>query len=352
MADLEIVFDWVAVPVIGLDADLLISSANKEAHKAFPDLKHSSSIETVISNKAKFKKLLHEALDEQDEITTSLSLSQGFGKEYLVTIRAVAPAEETGKTALVLTFEDRSSLQDAKAMRSEFVANVSHEIRSPLTAISGFVETLQGPARDDANMREVFLGMMGKEVTRMTNLVSDLLSLSKVEVKQRRAPKKTIDPNLIIREAQESAMPYAQKRGKTLGVDIKGTLPEIPGNHGDLVRMLINLMENAVNYSREGSVVTLDARYMENESPLGRPAVCISVFDQGEGIAAEEIPRLTERFYRVDKSRSRNVGGTGLGLAIVKHILLRHRGKLEIMSVPGEGSEFRVCLPLARSKVK
>ena len=348
MASLESVFDGVAVPVIGLGADMVIVSANAEARKAFPAIEKSTQVERAISDKPKFFKLLEEAMETKGEITTSLSLSEGFGKEYLVTLRSVDPNETSNKTALVLTFEDRSSLQDVKAMRSEFVANVSHEIRSPLTAISGFVETMQGPARDDPDMRDMFLGMMGKEVVRMTNLVSDLLSLSKVEVKQRRAPKKIVDPNLIIREAQESANTYAVKRGNTLVVHIEGKLPEIPGNHGDLVRMLINLMENAVNYSREGSEVSLDARLLDSASPLGKPAICIAIRDQGEGIAAEDIPRLTERFYRVDKSRSRNVGGTGLGLAIVKHILLRHRGQIEISSVPGEGSEFRVYLPLKK----
>ncbi len=352
MTDLKSVFDAVATPVIGLDADLAIVFANREARKAFPDIAHGKPVGAAVSDKRKFIKQLEKALKTKDEITTSLSLSAGFGKDYQITLRAVNPAGTTGKTALVLTFEDRSPLRDVKAMRSEFVANVSHEIRSPLTAISGFVETLQGPARDDAKAREMFLGMMGKEVTRMTNLVSDLLSLSKVEVKERRAPKKMVDPNLIIGEACESATAYAHKRGKALAVHSAAKLPEIPGNHGDLVRMLINLMENAVNYSRERSEITLAARFEKTNSPLGRPAVCISIRDQGEGIAAEEIPRLTERFYRVDKSRSRNVGGTGLGLAIVKHILRRHRGRIEITSVPGEGSEFRVWLPLAKPKKK
>jgi two-component system phosphate regulon sensor histidine kinase PhoR len=349
---LEIIFDGIAVPVIGLDDELKIISANRKARKAFPAIAHSNSVEAAITKKAKFKKKLQEAVKTKGKITTSISLSKGFGKEYLVTIRATPQAGEEAKTALVLTFEDRSSLLDAKAMRSEFVANVSHEIRSPLTAISGFVETMQGPARDNPEMRDKFLGMMGKEVERMTNLVSDLLSLSKVEVKQRRAPKKITDPNLIIREARESAILFAQKRGKTLAVNIEGKLPAIPGNHGDLVRMLINLMENAINYSRERSEITLDARYMENENPLGRPAISIAIRDQGDGIAARDIPRLTERFYRVDKSRSRNVGGTGLGLAIVKHILMRHRGKIEIKSIPGEGSEFRIWLPLAKTRKK
>ncbi len=352
MADLETIYDAIAVPVVGLDKDLAIISANRKALKAFPEIKHSNRIDVAIADKPKFNRLLEEAILAKGEKITSLSLSEGFGKEYTVTIRPISQGKNDTKTALVLTFEDRSSLLDAKAMRSEFVANVSHEIRSPLTAISGFVETMQGPARDNIDMRDRFLDMMGKEVARMTNLVSDLLSLSKVEVKQRRAPKKITDPNLIIREAQESVAAYARKRGKSLTVHIEGRLPEIPGNHGDLVRMLINLMENAVNYSFEGSEITLEARYLEHKNPLEQPAVEISVRDQGEGIAADEIPRLTERFYRVDKSRSRNVGGTGLGLAIVKHILLRHRGRIEINSVPGEGSEFCIWLPLAKPKNK
>ncbi|MCI2400326.1 ATP-binding protein [Aliiroseovarius subalbicans] len=293
--------------------------------------------------------LLQKTLETGAETTTSLSIKAGFGTVFQMSIRRVPVVDRPDGIALVLTFEDRSSLLDVKAMRSDFVANVSHEIRSPLTAISGFVETLLGPARDDPAAQERFLQLMDKEVARMTNLVSDLLSLSRVEVKERRAPKKTVDPNQIILQAEEIAEAFARKHGKTLVVTTNGVLPEILGNHDDLVRVLINLFENAVTYSREGGEIRMSADVDCGDNPLNKTAIRISVCDQGEGIPAAEIPRLTERFYRVDKSRSRSVGGTGLGLAIVKHILLRHRGKLEIESTLGEGSEFRIYLPIAET---
>ena len=231
-------------------------------------------------------------------------------------------------------------------MRSDFVANVSHEIRSPLTAITGFIETLQNTAQDDPQAQAHFLELMAKEAGRMGHLVTDLLSLSQVEVKQRRRPKKTVDPDLIITQALAATRQLADRRGMTLVYQAPDTLPGHPGQHDDLVRVFVNLLENAINYGREGSKIQITARVEGRANPLKQDAISISVKDQGEGIPAAEIPRLTERFYRVDKSRSRNVGGTGLGLAIVKHVLVRHRGKLVIESEVGQGSTFSVYLPL------
>jgi len=338
--------DAVAVPVVGLNSSFHVVIANKAARWIFSESDQVSDIDFIISENHDFRKALQKAFETGQETNTSVTLMGGFKTEFLATIRPVAPSDGGLDISLVVTFEDRSPLRDVKAMRSDFVANVSHEIRSPLTAISGFVETLQGSARDDPEARGLFLKLMDKEVTRMTNLVSDLLSLSRVEVKERRAPKKIADPNQIIRQAEETATAFAAKHGKTLVVRPDTALPKILGNHNDLVRVLINLVENAVTYSRDGGVIHMYAEVNNHDNPLGKTAICIAVCDEGEGIPAAEIPRLTERFYRVDKSRSRNVGGTGLGLAIVKHILLRHRGKLEIKSTLGKGSEFRIYLPV------
>lgn len=346
---MESIFDAVAVPVVGLDSDLCVVSANHEARKVFTGINIGDDVAAAISQKRGLRKLLLKTLGDGADTSAMTAVTEGLGREFRTTIRAVNAPNSGLNIALLLTFEDRTQLQDVKSMRSDFVANVSHEIRSPLTAISGFVETLQGPARDDATAREMFLGLMENEVTRMTNLVRDLLSLSRVEVKERRAPKKSADPNQFIRQALESATAFADKYGRRLEIANDVNLPMITGNHDDLVRLLINLLENAVTYSGEGGVVRLSAGLMGDDNPLQKPAIFISVQDEGEGIAADEIPRLTERFYRIDKSRSRNVGGTGLGLAIVKHILVRHRGELEINSIVGKGSDFRIYLPLPPS---
>lgn len=347
----ENVLEGVCVPVIVLDSDLRVVGTNQPARAIFANLKNGVGVDRAISNKPGFLRLLRETLDKSVETASTVKIKLGFDHEFLATSKPIKPSDAAGSRLLMVTFEDRSSLKDVKTMRSNFVANVSHEIRSPLTAISGFVETLRGAARDDPGAQAHFLALMAKEVERMSNLVSDLLSLSQVEAKQRRAPKKTVDPNLIIAQAVTVVAPMADRRGKSLDIQVPEVLPELLGKHDDLLRVLINLLENAINYSPEGGEVKLTATLNHDRNPLNKPALCIAVRDQGDGISAHEIPRLTERFYRVDKSRPRNIGGTGLGLAIVKHILVRHRGKLVIDSVQGQGSTFSVYLPLGKPGV-
>lgn len=338
------ILNGISVPVVALDRDLKVVSANQKADIAFANLALGITVDKAISKKKAFLKALDDVLESDVETTCVLRIKQGFGHEYLTTVQPVGSKD--AEPLLIITFQDQSPLKDAKTMRSDFVANVSHEIRSPLTAISGFIETLQGAAKDDPEAQEYFLSLMTKEADRMTNLVTDLLSLSQVEAKQRRVPKKSVDPNQIIAQAVASVTDLAEKRGKSLDVQIVDDLPNLAGQHDDLIRILINLLENGINYSKENASVILNAKAEGPENPLGVDAISISVQDQGEGIPAADIPRLTERFYRVEKSRSRNVGGTGLGLAIVKHILVRHRGTMVIDSTPGEGSTFRIYLPL------
>lgn len=342
------ILNGISVPVVALDRNLIVVAANQRAKSAFVDLAIGASADKAISKKNVFRQALVQALEDHNETTCILRIKHGFGSEYLTTIQPVDATDDTA-ALLIVTFQDQSPLKDAKTMRSDFVANVSHEIRSPLTAISGFIETLQGAAKDDPEAQTHFLNLMAKESVRMTNLVADLLSLSQVEAKQRRAPKKSVDPNQFIAQALAAVTDLAQKRDKTVEVQITGTLPNLLGQYDDLVRLLINLLENGLNYSRAHAVITLRTGVLDAQNPLGVPALSISVQDQGDGIPAIDIPRLTERFYRVEKSRSRNVGGTGLGLAIVKHILVRHRGKLVIESTQGQGSVFCIYLPLNNS---
>ncbi|PHQ94325.1 MAG: hypothetical protein COB40_12475 [Marinosulfonomonas sp.] len=344
------IINAVSVPIVVLDADLIVVATNKSAYNVFSGLSVGIPVAQAISKKRSFITRLRDALENPTEKRLTLRTKEGFGQEFSITIKPLNLDETGVRTRLLLTFEDRSALKDAKSMRSDFVANVSHEIRSPLTAITGFIETLQSTAQDDPQAQAHFLELMAKEAGRMGHLVTDLLSLSQVEVKQRRRPKKTVDPNLIITQAMAAVHQLAKKQGMSLVYQAQNTLPALPGQHDDLVRVFINLLENAINYGRAGGEIQVTALAQTGANPLGQAAISISVRDQGEGIPAADIPRLTERFYRVDKSRSRNVGGTGLGLAIVKHVLVRHRGKLVIESTPGQGSTFSVYLPLMPPK--
>lgn len=340
------IIEGLAVPVIAVDADLRVLAMNSLAKQVFSETGQDFNFDGFLKRVRGLRGLLQNVIENAEPAKIKVKSKAGFRSDYSITLKNIGTLDNVASPVVMMTFEDRSLFNDLKAMRTGFVANVSHEIRSPLTAISGFVETLQGPAIEDVEIRERFLGMMAKEVKRMTNLVSDLLSLSQVEAKERYALKHSIDLRAVIEQAVESVVPVAEKSGKTLGVEMGSDLLFVMGRHDDLMRVLINLLENAIHYSRPNGKIQLVAGVERGENMLGQDAVMISVTDDGDGIAADQIPRLTQRFYRVDKSRSRNLGGTGLGLAIVKHILVRHRGELGIESTIGKGSTFTIYLPL------
>ena len=232
-------------------------------------------------------------------------------------------------------------------MRADFVANVSHELRSPLTSLLGFIETLRGPARDDPAARERFLEVMDGQAKRMARLIDELLSLSRVEAEEHLPPDGRVDITNLLYEIGKSLDMRAAARGMKIEIDCDPSLPAALGERDELTLVFRNLIENALNYGRSGTAVTVTASAIERVPSSGVPGISISVRDRGDGIAAEHIPRLTERFYRVDKGRSRSMGGSGLGLAIVKHIANRHRGRLTIDSRVAEGSVFTVMLPAA-----
>ena len=244
-------------------------------------------------------------------------------------------------------FEDVTHVEQVGQMRRDFVANVSHELRTPLTALLGFIETLRGPAREDAGARERFLGIMEKEANRMNRLVRDLLSLSQVEAEERMRPAKHVN---LAELAEGAARPLAQLAADS-DVELVHDMPAgpvmVPAEADQLGQVVTNLVENAIKYGGKGGTVTLSITGPAPDPALRAEAVRLSVRDTGPGIDPLHIPRLTERFYRVDSHRSREMGGTGLGLAIVKHIVNRHRGRLLIESAPGQGSAFIVVLPTA-----
>ena len=247
---------------------------------------------------------------------------------------------------MLMTFHDQTPLRRVEEMRADFVANASHELRTPLAALSGFIDTLQGPAKDDAKARERFLGIMHAQATRMARLIDDLLSLSRVELSAHVRPDTLVDIVPIIRQVADGLEPLAHERQVTVDIDLPDTPVSIAGDREELLRLFENLIENALKYGASGGKVVVSL--ILATSGEGVPEVRVMVRDFGPGIAPEHLPRLTERFYRVDVGDSRAQGGTGLGLSLVKHIVNRHRGRLLIESVPKNGATFTACFPQAK----
>jgi two-component system phosphate regulon sensor histidine kinase PhoR len=263
-------------------------------------------------------------------------------RHFAARIAALPEAGPEGAAAVV-TLHDITAVRRAERMRADFVANASHELRTPLASLVGFIETLQGPARDDPEARERFLLIMREQAERMTHLLDDLLSLSRIEIDEHVPPTDETDLRGVLEGIISGLELRARERGMAIELDMPNGPIMVRGDGDQLSQVFQNIIDNAIKYGREGTPV----RIVVNLPELPGRDVSVAVIDQGEGIAANHIPRLTERFYRVDSARSRALGGTGLGLAIVKHIVNRHRGRLEIDSTPGEGSRFTVFLPAA-----
>jgi two-component system phosphate regulon sensor histidine kinase PhoR len=256
------------------------------------------------------------------------------------------PIADGGRAIVVLS--DRTRERAVERMRADFVANVSHELRTPLASLIGFIETLRGPASDDPPAQQRFLGIMGEQAARMNRLIDDLLSLSRIELIEHQPPSDTVDLHELVTRLVAGFEPRLKEQSVTLDLRLSSELPPVIGDADQLTQVLQNLLDNAVKYGRKGGTVRLDVAAASYQNlRLGRPGVVMTVADQGGGIPREHLPRLTERFYRVDTGRSRAAGGTGLGLAIVKHIVNRHRGQLSIESEEGHGTTVSVWLPQA-----
>jgi two-component system phosphate regulon sensor histidine kinase PhoR len=274
------------------------------------------------------------------------------GVEQYVSARVVpltTPALDG--TVAIVSLHDLTGVRRAERMRADFVANASHELRTPLSSLLGFIETLLGPAREDTEAHERFLTIMHEQALRMARLVEDLLSLSRIEMSEHTPPDQAIDPQALLDSVVGALELRARAKQMRLEVGVEDRLAVV-GDKDELAQVFQNLIDNAIKYGRAGTPVRIVARRAEPAQDaaarrLGRPCLAVAVADQGEGIAREHLPRLTERFYRVDTARSRELGGTGLGLAIVKHIVNRHRGHLTVDSTVGKGTTFTVYLPLA-----
>ena len=252
--------------------------------------------------------------------------------------------EAPAAAAILLVFHDLTPLRRVEEMRADFVANASHELRTPLAALSGFIDTLQGSARDDAQARSRFLAIMKTQASRMARLIDDLLSLSRVELAEHMHPETPVDLLPVVRQVVDGLQTLATDRGVEITIAPPSAPAIVPGDRDELTRVFENLVENALKYGAAGKKVELG--FAGASASDGAPEVLVAVRDYGPGIAAEHLPRLTERFYRVDVTQSRAEGGTGLGLSLVKHILNRHRGRLMVESEAGKGAVFTVRLPL------
>ncbi|UWQ47487.1 sensor histidine kinase [Leisingera aquaemixtae] len=262
---------------------------------------------------------------------------------FAVTLRYVPGIGAVAGGAVLACFDDVTEREQAGQMRRDFVANVSHELRTPLTALIGFIETLRGPAREDAQARDRFLAIMEGEASRMNRLVGDLLSLNRVESEERVRPKQTVDLTGHLASTLKTLQPVAEARGVQINLEAPDKAVSVTGDPDQLQQVFTNLVENAVKYG--GDQVRVVLSRTDRDPAVRAAAARVQVIDNGPGIDPVHLPRLTERFYRADSHRSREMGGTGLGLAIVKHIVNRHRGRLRVDSELGQGSVFTVILP-------
>jgi two-component system, OmpR family, phosphate regulon sensor histidine kinase PhoR len=330
------VLNALDMPVLVIAADETVLFQNIAAEKAFGTIPPESYLSARVRSPG--------ILDMVRETIATGKVNQIEHVERLpsdaVYVVRVAPADlgggDSGRRVYLVTYRDISQTRRIDRMRSDFVANASHELRTPLASLRGFIETLEGPARNDPKAQDKFFGIMHEQVTRMSRLVDDLLSLSRLELKSHIAPDDTVDLLPLLGHVRDSLAPLASELDVTISLDVPEMPVVVQGDRDELIEVFENLIENACKYGQEGKKV--DVRLTGGEGGHAE----VTVTDYGPGIPAEHVPRITERFYRVNVEASRSKKGTGLGLAIVKHILTRHRARLLIHSELGKGTVFTV----------
>jgi two-component system phosphate regulon sensor histidine kinase PhoR len=325
-------------PLIVLGADRSVRRANAAARVAF-----GSDIGAVLRHPG-LRGAIDRAFASGNPQGAELIVPVPVPREVQAAVVPMDPPLADGGRAVVV-LSDRTRERAVERMRADFVANASHELRTPLASLSGFIDTLQGPARDDAAARERFIDIMKGQARRMARLIDDLLSLSRIELNAHLQPQTTAEVASVVRQVADALQVLAEERGVAIAINAPAEPLVVIGDRDELTRVFENLIENALKYGGAGKRVDID---LERKEALdGGGEAVVAVRDYGAGIAAEHLPRLTERFYRVDVGHSRAEGGTGLGLALVKHILTRHRGRLQIESTLGQGATFTVRLPLS-----
>ena len=324
-----------------IDRDLLIRYRNPVSAVAFGNM----ALADPLSLRFRSPELLasiETAIANTVATTATLEERRPIERHWLVEVLPVPAPQGMQPVFFLVLFHDRTAERRVERMRSDFVANASHELRTPLASLSGFIETLQGPARDDPQARDRFLAIMREQATRMSRLIDDLLSLSRIEMRRHVAPQSHADLVAVLAKVRSQLTPLAEGLGVELGFESCEDQVLVVGDEDELIQVFANLIENACKYGAEGGRVEISLR---RATERGQPVVDASVRDFGPGIPAEHVPRLTERFYRVDVGNSRAKRGTGLGLSIVRNILLRHRSRLIVDSVVGHGSTFTARFP-------
>jgi two-component system phosphate regulon sensor histidine kinase PhoR len=330
----RLLLDQLPIPVMLLDDDERVLFVNHSMRNVLGPGLDRKRASQVLRNPDVLAAIAEARLGVATNVPFSLPVPiERYFQAYAARISVTPPA-----TALLL--HDLTVVRRSEQMRADFVANASHELRTPLAAVSGFIETLRGHAKEDEAARDQFLTIMSVEAARMRRLIDDLLSLTRIEMNEHVKPEGRIEFEGVVRQAAAALKPLAAQDGITVTVEAPSGLAQVFGDRDELVQLFQNLIHNAIKYGREKGKVQVTLGQQD-----GQVFACVR--DNGEGIAPNAIPRLTERFYRVDVKRSRERGGTGLGLAIVKHIVSRHQGRLSIESKLGEGSTFTVFLPAA-----
>jgi two-component system phosphate regulon sensor histidine kinase PhoR len=329
------VLGQMPVPVMLLDSGSRVLFVNEPMRTVVGPSADRKPISTVLRNPEVLTAIAQTSSDGEPA-TAQFTVAVPIERHY----EAYSARVSNDPAVTVLVLHDLTAIRRSEQMRADFVANASHELRTPLAAVSGFIDTLRGHAKDDAAARENFLEIMGAQTARMSRLIDDLLSLTRIELNEHVPPHGRVGVEGVVREAVAALEPLARPDSIAIALNARPGLPPVTGDRDELIQLFQNLIHNAIKYGRQNGHVWIQVGMTEPENQI-----FVAVKDDGEGIPPQAVPRLTERFYRVDVKRSRERGGTGLGLAIVKHIVSRHQGRLIIESKLGEGSTFTVFLP-------
>jgi two-component system, OmpR family, phosphate regulon sensor histidine kinase PhoR len=335
-SQLLVVVGAVPDPALVIGEQGIILASNKPSRAFFDGDVAGKHLTTVLRTPSVLQ-AVNEAILEAKSAHVSHLVRTPVQRSYDVHISPMGVTENDERIALLI-LRDLTYEEQIERMRSDFVANASHELRTPLASLTGFIETMQGAAKNDTKARGEFLKLMKAQADRMARLIDDLLSLSRIEISEHVPPTAHVDLNLVTKQAVNLLAPMAKAADCTIRIDLPQSL-QVIGDGNQLAQVVHNLIENAIKYAGTGKAIDISGGVQNGMAVL-------SVRDDGPGIAAHHVPRLTERFYRVSVQDSRNRGGTGLGLAITKHILNRHRGKLVIQSEVGKGSIFSIHLPI------
>ena len=327
-------------PYILIDRNGRLTFINAEAKSIVPDSQIGSHISNVFRSPV-FLSAVENAILKDKEKILSFEIETPQFRQLKAHIFFISSSKIPNSfNDIFIQFTDESTHIRSEKIRTDFVANASHELRTPLTSIMGYIETLQGHAKKDVKMQKVFLDLMNKQAGKMERLISDLMSLSRLEIDELKPISSTCSVKEIIEELVNSLKPLSLDNNVSLSFKIPKNFSSVIGDPSQLRQLFSNLIENAIKYSGKKSKVNIYISKEKNKDMFG-----VVVEDNGHGIAPEHLSRLTERFYRANSSAEIEKEGTGLGLSIVKHILIRHRGKLQIDSKLGKGSKFIAWLP-------